>query len=200
LDVVLRAAASDATVARALPKEGAVMDKRKMKIAGLGFISVLIAGSFLLGSVAGAGAETMKCRTADTATKTEMLPVGDEEGHLLLLQMAEGLVFYENGETAKIKAYVTGDLTLGKPIQVNGYSITTFVDGSTIVQRVQRLVTPDKSGIFPATMTGEIVKGTGRFEGIKGTSTSTGKNFMPGKGEAMTISDDVTITYTLPPK
>ena len=176
------------------------MDKRKMKITALGFMGVLVTGAFLLGSVTGAGAETMKCRTAETVTKTEMLPVGDEEGHVLVLQMVEGLVFMENGEIAKMKAYVTADGAPGKPIQVNGYSITTFEDGSTIVGKVQRLMTPDKSGIFPATMTGEIVKGTGRFEGIKGTSTSTGKNFMPGKGEAMTISDDVTITYTLPPK
>ena len=176
------------------------MDKRKMKIAVLGFISVLVTGSFPLGSVRGAGQETLESRTAEMGTQTEMLPVGDEEGHVLALQMVEGLVFLENGAIAKMKAYVTADVTPGKPFQVNGYSIATFEDGSTIVQKVHRFVTPGKSGIFPSTMTGETVKGTGRFEGIKGTSTSTGKNFMPGKGEAMMISDDVTITYTLPPK
>jgi hypothetical protein len=56
LAVVLRVAASNVTV-RALLKEGVVMDKRKMKIAALGFISVLFAGSRLLGSVTQAGAK-----------------------------------------------------------------------------------------------------------------------------------------------
>jgi hypothetical protein len=59
---------------------------------------------------------------------------------------------------------------------------------------------PDTSGNLSAKTTTEIIKGTGRFEGIKGTTSSIGKTFPGSKGEAYRYTDDVTFTYTLPPK
>jgi len=169
-------------------------------VLGLAIVSILVIGIGLLGSVTGAGAETMKIKGVTTATKAEILPVGDEEGHVLGLQMLEGLSLFENGEIAKTKSWAISDRDPAKGIQASGYILTTFADGSTILQKIQRTMTPDKNGIFSATMTGEMVKGTGRFEGIKGTTASTGKNFMPGKGEAMILFTEMTYTYTLPPK
>lgn len=176
------------------------MDKRKMRLVLLGFIGVLVMAAFLLGSVTQAAAETMKCKAVTTVTKAEMLPVGDEEGHVLLLQMLQGLFLFESGEIAKGTAYAIADSNPAKGAQATGYIFLTFEDGSTIVQKIQRLMTPDKSGNFDATMSGELVKGTGRFEGIKGTTYSTGKNFLAGKGEALRLFTDMTFTYTLPPK
>jgi hypothetical protein len=46
---------------------------------------------------------------------------------------------------------------------------------------------------------GEIIKGTGRYQGITGTISSTGKAFYL-KGEADKYTGDATITYTLPSK
>ena len=58
----------------------------------------------------------------------------------------------------------------------------------------------DKSGTYSAKATGEIIKGTGRFAGIKGTSSGTGINYLPSEGEAWKVLTDLTLTYTLPGK
>jgi len=90
----------------------------------------------------------------------------------------------------------------GKGSQAIIYSIYTFEDGSTIVARNQRSFVADKSGNFSSKGTTELIKGTGRFEGIKGTASSTGKNF-PGnkvKEEATRGTNDINFTYTLPTK
>jgi hypothetical protein len=185
---------------RALLKEGVVMDKRKMKIVVLGFISVLFAGSCLLGSVTQARAETMKCRVAITETKDMSLPVGAQEGHVLGVHVLEGLAFFENGEIAKVKVESLYENETGKTAQAIGYDTFTFEDGSTIVARFQRLAVSDKNGNLSAKASTELVKGTGRFEGVKGTASATGKNFPPGKDEVLKAMNDLTFTYTLPGK
>jgi len=58
----------------------------------------------------------------------------------------------------------------------------------------------DKSGNYSAKNTTELIKGTGRFEGIKGTGSYTGKNFLSSKGEAMRTTSNFSWTYTLPAK
>jgi hypothetical protein len=51
-------------------------------------------------------------------------------------------------------------------------------------------------------VTSEIIKGTGRFEGIKGTHAAKGAKFIPGeKWEAgPKLIHEGTYTFTLPPK
>jgi len=162
--------------------------------------AILVILAWVLGSTIQAGAETMKFRNVQTATKDETIPVGDEEGHVLGLQIGEGLALIENGEIAKMRSHNVYDFIPGKGAQNIGYAIYRFEDGSTIVQRFQRLLVVDKSGNISAQTTGELIKGTGRFEGIKGTASATGKTFPPGKGEAFIHYNDITFTYTLPPK
>ena len=161
---------------------------------------ILVISAWVLGSVIEARAETMKCRTAHMSTKRDTMPVPDEEGHVLGLSITEGLSFFENGEIAKMASYVALDSVPQKGNQSMGYTFYTFGDGSTIVVRFQRVMVPDTSGNFSAKTTTEITKGTGRFGGIKGTTSSTGKAFPGSKGEAYRYTDDVTFTYTLPPK
>jgi hypothetical protein len=177
------------------------MDKG-MRTKGViwGFISILVIAGFLLGSVTQAGAETLKGRSVLTATKDQRIPVNDEAGHVLGMQILEGLAFFENGEIAKLRTHSVFDSTPGKGSQAINYNIWTFEDGSTIVNRTQRLMVPDNSGNFSAKNTSEILKGTGRFEGIKGTGSATGKNFVPAEGEAVRVYSDFTWTYTLPGK
>jgi hypothetical protein len=95
-----------------------------------------------------------------------------------------------------VKGRLISDTLPGKGSQVIGYGFYTFDDGSTIIQRFQRLISETGS----AKSTSDLIKGTGRFEGIKGTYSSTGKMFPRIKGEAEKYSMDVTLTYTLPPK
>lgn len=164
------------------------------------FFGILVISVWVLGSVIQAGAETMKCRTASTATKDERIAVSDEQGHELQLEILQGLAFFENGEIAKYRSHAIGDSTPGKGGQAITYQIYTFEDGSTIVNRTQRLLVPDQSGNYSAKATIEIIKGTGRFEGIKGTASATGKNFLPGKEEALRATNEIIFTYTLPSK
>ncbi len=68
------------------------------------FFGMFVILVWVLGLVLQAGAETMKGRNIQTATKRETIAVGDEEGHILGLTIMQGLAFIENGEIAKIKA------------------------------------------------------------------------------------------------
>ena len=173
------------------------MDRRKMKVTVLGFVSILVIEAFLLCSVPQAGAETLKARSVVVATKYETIPVNDEPGHILLMQILEGLALLDNGEIAKRKAYAVSDIVPGKGGQGIVYNTFIFQDGSTIVVRTQRLMVADKSGAYSAKVTGEIIKGTGRFEGIKGTASGTGITYLPSEGEASKVLTDTTLTYTL---
>ena len=160
---------------------------------------VLMISAWVLGSAIQAGAETMKCRAAVTATKDERVAVGDEEGHTLGVQIFQGLAFFENGEIAKLRTHAIFDTGPGGGQSIN-YMFFTFEDGSTIIVRAQRLMVADKPGTFSAQMPGELIKGTGRFEGIKGTTSATGKNFLRTKEEPTRVTNDYTFTFTLPSK
>jgi hypothetical protein len=161
---------------------------------------ILVISAWILGSAMQVGAETMKFRFAGTAIKDERMPVGYEEGHVLGLQRMVGLAFFENGEIAKVRSDSIFDTIPGKGAQAIGYSIFTFDDGSTVVTRIQRLIAPGQSASIPATNIGDIIKGTGRFEGIKGTVSATGRQFPHTKEEPTRAANDVTWTYTLPTK
>jgi hypothetical protein len=162
---------------------------------------ILIIAAWLLGFVIEAQAETMKCRTAGVATKSETMPaqVGDE-GHLLGMTMREGLAFFENGEIATYITKGIWDTTMGKAFKANGYLFFKFEDGSTIVTTYDQRAIADPSGKWSSKITGEIIKGTGRFEGIEGTTSTIGKQFPDVKGEASKSSTDITFTYTLSSK
>ena len=147
-----------------------------------------------------AGAETMKCRTFTVVTKDETLSVGYEEGHVLGLQIQEGICFFENGEISKFRNHNVYDLLPGKGGQAINYNIWTFDDGSTVMNRTQRTMVQDEKGNIAAKVTSEFIKGTGRFEGIKGTGSATGKVFPPSEGEAGRQVMEFTWTYTLPAK
>ena len=157
---------------------------------------ILAISAWVLGSAIQVGAETLKCRNTTTVTKSEELPVSDEEGHILGVSISEGLAFCDTGEIVKMRTHRAYDVMPGGVTQMISYNVYTFEDGSAFVTRSQRFIAPDGS----AKTTGEIIKGTGRFEGIKGSGSATGKTFPPGKGEALRVFNDSTFTYTLPNK
>jgi hypothetical protein len=175
------------------------MATKKSTYIVIGMVVIII---WLLGFVIEAQAETMKCKIARVVTKEETMPVSDEEGHALFMQMSEGLAFFENGDIATVKTQTISDRATGtgKGSQAISYVFFTFEDGSSIVVRVEYRSMTDPSGKISSKTTGEIIKGTARFVGIKGAYSSTGKYFPAGKGEANKASADATITYTLPSK
>jgi hypothetical protein len=164
------------------------------------YVSMLVIAGILLSADTQAGAETLKGKSVSTATKDERIAVNDEAGHVLVLQILEGLTYFENGEVARLRSHSIVDAMPGRDAQAITYSIWTFDDGSTVVNRSQRMLATDSSGKNSAKVTSEFIKGTGRFQGIKGTGSGTGRNFLPSEGHAARSFSDFNWTYTLPGK
>ena len=165
--------------------------------------AILVVSAWVLGFAVQAGAETMKCRSSGIMVKREIIPIPDVEGHTIAIALREGLAFFEGGEVVPFKAFSTSDSIMGKKGLAQGYLLFSFVDGSSIITSFSQPLEPDPEGKFAwyNKFTGEILKGTGRFEGIKGSLSGDGKQFKPEKGELSGKStNDWTFTYTLPSK
>jgi hypothetical protein len=171
-------------------------------IATRGFIILLVIGVWLVGFATLAGAETMKYKIYTYVVKSENVLIGDVEGHAVSLIIRRAILEFENGETATNIIITTGDRIKGSgPILV--YSTIIFTDGSTIIIKSQGTTAGGTAvGVITRTeATGEIIKGTGRFEGIKGTETKRFKYFPVEKGEDGPKGiGEGTMNYTLPSK
>jgi hypothetical protein len=164
---------------------------------------ILVISAWVLGSVTQAGAESLKCKTSGIVVKREVMLLPDVEGHTYNMMMRDGLGFFENGEVATVKSFIMSDVIAGKGVQGNAYQFFSFADGSTIFTSYHSDQESDSEGKFAwlFKLTGEIRKGTGRFEGIKGTISGSGKQFKAEKGDISGKSfADWTFTYTLPSK
>ncbi len=164
-------------------------------------ILILVIAAWLLGSVTQVGAETKKWRYVGYFPKAEILPVGDVEGHYLAMFEFRGLAFVD-GEVAILSGVAYGDFVKGIG-PVTNYVKYVFDDGSTIeaINRFKATIASDmKTGLWEDGK-GEFTKGTGRFAGIKGSLSWTGKRLTgitkEAKGEHFC---DGTMVYTLPPK
>ena len=171
----------------------------KKSIAVLFGILVILA--WVLGSAIQAGAETMNFKFYGYVTKGESVPVGDKEGHMVSLEVRKNFYVFENGEVATGNIVTTTDLTKfsGPMLQ---YVTINFPDGSTIIYKGQGAIGGGTTEVGTSGgWTSEIVKGTGRFEGIKGTQSAKAKYLPIEKGEAGAKGyGEGTITYTLPSK
>jgi hypothetical protein len=158
-------------------------------------LGILVISAWVLGSAIQAGAETMNYKFYTWVIKNEKVPVTDVEGHIVGLQVRGSFYVFENGEVATVDAIVTRDLVKGTgPIMQ--YVTMKFADGSIIMIKSQGTV-----GGIGAGWTSEIIKGTGRFVGIKGTQSAKVKFLPVEKGEAGPKGyGEGTITYTLPSK
>jgi hypothetical protein len=177
------------------------MDKRKMKIATLVFICVLFAGAFLLGSVRQATAETLNFKSLNHVTKSESFPIADVEGHVINVSVREGAMVFGSGEWAWVKATVVSDsIKWAGPF--DQYATTTFLDGSTYTTHTKGRIEATPAGPPSAVKwAGDIIQGTGRFQGIKGTVTTSAKMLPPEKGElGPKVVAEGTLVYTLPGK
>ena len=162
---------------------------------------ILVISTWVLGSANQATAETLNFRTYTYVTKQEVIPIGDVEGHSLIFGVRGGFYVFENGEVAT--CYIVGQVDDIKGAgSVMLYHTLTFTDGSTIILKTQGTTggggpASPASGAFRS----EIIKGTGRFEGIKGTSSIKSKFIPAEKGELgpKTLGEG-TINYTRPSK
>ena len=167
----------------------------------LGLIGFLLILALLLGSTTQATAETLNYKLFNHVTKAEVFPIPDAEGHEVTVTTREGVNRFENGEMAWVKAIIIRDGTK-TAWSFDQYVMMTFNDGSIIVTRTKGAAQPTATaGALSTKWTGEIIHGTGRFQGIKGTSTSSGKVLPPEKGElgGKSLGEGI-IEFTLPPK
>ena len=131
--------------------------------------------------------------------KAENIPVADVEGHTVFLQVRGAFYVFENGEVGNSRVIVTGDFSKGSGPFMQ-YVTLTFEDGSTIIIKSQGTVGTSAAGTSAGGWKSEIIKGTGRFEGIKGTHAAKAKYLPVEKGLPQEGYGEGTFTYTLPSK
>jgi len=178
------------------------MRKRKVRITVLGVVSSFIIAVWLLVSAIQAEAKTVKAnhKVFGYITKVELVTVPDVEEHVVILFERRGAAIFENGETAAYHTTGTTDSIKGNG-KFHGYSDYLFKDGSTIINEYTGTITlPPGEKLHSLKGEAKYIKGTGRFEGIKGTSSFNGKYVAPytkdtTKGEFVI---DATATYTVP--
>ncbi|HXX35149.1 MAG TPA: hypothetical protein VEM15_11815 [Thermodesulfobacteriota bacterium] len=162
---------------------------------------ILVISVWVLGSAIQARTETLKYKVYTYAVKQESSPISDVEGHSLGFAVRSGFYVFENGEVATVNQVTTAEEVKGGS-SILLYTTITFPDGSTIISRSQGTFGGGVPG-FPASVgfKTEIIKGTGRFEGIKGTASSKAKFIPAEKGEVGPKAvGEGTYTYTLPSK
>jgi hypothetical protein len=161
---------------------------------------ILVIATWVLGSAIPAGAETMNYKFYTWVNKGENVLVDDVEGHTVSLMMRGAFYVFENGEIATINHVSIGDFMKGAG-SFQQYVTIKFADGSTIMIKSQGTSGGTAAGATSAGWKSEIIKGTGRFEGIKGTQSAKAKYLPVEKGEAGPKGyGKGTLTYTLPSK
>jgi hypothetical protein len=146
--------------------------------------------------VAAQTTQTLQVKATITSS-SQWLPVGDEDGHVIGMGKGEGEAVLSNGETAKYSNVSTFDPRRGKGGTSEGYTRFIFSDGSGIVFYWTARITVGQDGLSSSEGEGIITKGTGRFEGIEGTSVFSSKVQLSQDSKRITVAD-ATITYTLP--
>lgn len=162
---------------------------------------LLVISVWVLGFTNQVMAETLNFKAYTYGIKAEIIPIGDVEGHELAFNVRGGFFVFENGEVAIMKNVTNLEHVKGG-MSTFGYSTLIFPDGATIIIRVQGTI---GSGVPGSPVSGalksEIIKGTGRFEGIKGTTSTKYKYLPPEKGEPGPKGiGEGTMNYTLPTK
>jgi hypothetical protein len=144
--------------------------------------------------------QTLKCRTGQHVLKVEFFPVpSNTAGHLVGAGQSAGLAFFESGEVANLAMAFTIDFPDGKSGTHALYTEFSFEDGSAfgILELGMTKASEDgKSASFVSTSI-SFTHGRGRFTGISGEGTMTGKRFAPLGSNADT-NLNYTLTFTLP--
>jgi hypothetical protein len=108
------------------------------------------------------------------------------------------LSFPDTGEVGTWSSKVILDLTNGTGT-TQTYAVTTFEDKSTTIMLAKSVVTPRPDGTSTFEGTATYIGGTGRFAGIQGGSSYTGKRMAPlTPGVPADAFLDYVATYTLP--
>ena len=168
-------------------------------VAFIGFmIGVWLAPS---GTPAHAGkTTTVEATVILSGPPATMLPAGDDKAHLVGLGQRTGKAVLSDGRKAEYSNVFFMDLYRGKGVSVWGYSKMLFQDGSWLfIKWDSEFAGRDKAGNPIMQGTGTISKGTGQYEGIKGTAKFNNRQLPPGKEYPKGARQaKALLTYTLP--
>ena len=178
----------------------ATVKGRKKTVTIWGIVGTLVITAWLLMPVTQAAAETVKkYKVTSYLTKVEVIPIVDVKGHIVGIYERRGVAIFEDGEVAAYLTRGTFDYIKGQGSH-QGYSQLTFKDGSTNMVKYQGTTTiaPGEK-LASIKGKGEYIKGTGRFKGIKGSVSYSGKLVTPLSKETKgDLVVDIIGTYTLP--
>ncbi len=140
-----------------------------------------------------------RARITHKAVSGQVLPAPDEKGHVIGIGQREGEVDFDGKESARYESTTMVDGWIGKKGIYKGYSKYTFKDGSEIFFAWTAEGARTKEGLPSQQGTGVILKGTGRFAGIRGQAVFTTTQLKPRSEDPMRTSvADTVIVYTLP--
>ena len=130
-------------------------------------------------------ADEVAGRNVGHTQKSEMMEVGDVPGHFMGVSQIYGFTFYTKGPSAgeivPRMSIMNFDVVKGKGT-ATGYETKTFKDGSTLILKWSCTLTPVDGGKRTA-FEGpwEVIAGTGRYAGVKGSGTWKGERIGDNK-------------------
>jgi len=145
------------------------MNQRRVLLAG----TVIAAfASLAVGSATAEDALSFHLITHGSSVQS--LEVGDVAEHVLKLTRQSGLALFPDGSVGTSYYVATGDYIEGAGTYL-AYHNLTLGDGSVLWFKVTGLAKPEETTtLFPeAPVT--VIRGTGRFEGLKGEGTFRGQ-------------------------
>lgn len=142
---------------------------------------------------------TLKYRETGHITRVQFVEVGDVPGHMLVLGEMAGVISFDDGSVGITSGEGMVDVINGNG-KGYGYGVVTYEDGSTHWGKGPMTVTAAPDGSIRYKGTSEYYGGTGRFEGMQGTDSYTGKRFPIVPGAPTQYLFDGELTYTLPTK
>ncbi len=167
------------------------------------FFMVLAAALFLglmAAPVVCAAPVTVQVKVVMTGPKPDLLPAGDDTNHTVGMATRTGQAVFSDGRKAKYSNVYLMDLFKGQFAKIWGYTKMAFPDGSWLFFKWDAsFAGRDKANNPTFAGSGELQKGTGKYQGIKGTvkfknkMLPATKEFPNGRTEAQ-----ATIIYTLP--
>lgn len=140
-----------------------------------GRVIATVAVLALLAVPALAGEMAAKGRNIQSKAESSWTQVGENQSHGIGTYTASGLTFHEGGEISTYTSYGMYDWNGGSDWH-RGYIVRSFADGSTTTAQYEG-TTASEAGETTWEGTYSFVGGTGRFGGIKGGGTYSGRRY-----------------------
>jgi hypothetical protein len=118
--------------------------------------------------------------------------------HVVGTYERRGIALFENGEIAAYHTLGTFDFVDSNG-PFHGYDTFTYKDGSTTMTKYDAIMTKESGDMPKLIGKGVYIKGTGKYEGIKGTVSFTGYYITPYNKETKgDIVVNASTSYSLP--